>query len=221
MDHRHVHDESRFPAGPLLSILIPTLLSRTIRFERLFGDLQNQIDAGPHSVEILGLLDNKAMSVGAKRNALLGVARGQYLVFIDDDDRVAGDYVSAVCHVLLENPGVDAVAYNVLCTVNGRRQIHCTYSIHNDCVEEQGAEYSAWLPHICVIRSQIGKSVPFPDRNFGEDSEWSRVISLIARTEVRIDRVMYWYDFNSMESETRKNLEDYHEKGGRYRDGRR
>jgi glycosyltransferase involved in cell wall biosynthesis len=203
---------STLPPGPLLSILIPTVPNRAIQFERLFLDLQKQIDAGPHNVEILGLLDNKSRTVGAKRNALLAAAAGAYLVFLDDDDRVADDYVAAVCRAILENPGVDAIVYDVLCSVNGKQRSHCRYSIHNDAVVEKPGCYSAWAPHVCVWRSEIVKPIPFPDRQFGEDTDWSRVASLVARTEARIDRILYWYDFDSMNSETRQNLLEFQQR---------
>ena len=54
-------------------------------------------------MEIIGLFDNKKRSVGEKRQDLLNLAKGQYLVFIDDDDRISDDYISSIIQAMNEN----------------------------------------------------------------------------------------------------------------------
>ena len=62
----------------------------------LYSLLETQGVARLPDVECLYLLDNKRRTVGAKRNALLDMARGEYVSFIDDDDMVAADYVKRI-----------------------------------------------------------------------------------------------------------------------------
>jgi glycosyltransferase involved in cell wall biosynthesis len=48
----------------------------------------------PYSdIELIAFFDNKKRTIGKKRDEMLDLAKGEYLVFIDDDDRIAPDYV--------------------------------------------------------------------------------------------------------------------------------
>ena len=68
---------------PLLSILICTIQSRAEYLKELLDELNHQIQFS--NVQVLWLGDNKSMSVGTKRNALLSIAEGEWVCFIDDD----------------------------------------------------------------------------------------------------------------------------------------
>lgn len=78
-----------------LSILICGLYERMPDDRRsdhsVIWSIENQAYEKP--VELLTLYDNRKMSVGRKRSILLSVAQGEYFAFVDDDDRVAPDYV--------------------------------------------------------------------------------------------------------------------------------
>ena len=84
---------------PLLSILISAIPSRWEMARKLFEGLTRVAD---QRVEVLLLFDNKRRSVGEKRQALLDIARGEYVTFIDDDDLVAPGYVSEILSVITE-----------------------------------------------------------------------------------------------------------------------
>jgi len=78
----------------LLSILTPAVPSRLGALDALCSELAAQIGELP--VEHLVLLDNKRRTVGEKRDSLLRIARGDFVAFVDDDDKVSGDYVQAI-----------------------------------------------------------------------------------------------------------------------------
>ncbi len=101
-----------------LSILILTVPKRQKRyFPRLTQHLLEQI-GDREDIEVLGLYDNKKRSVGEKRNNLLEIAKGEYLTFIDDDDRIADDYIESITKVIdLKSP--DVVVFESIATVNG------------------------------------------------------------------------------------------------------
>jgi hypothetical protein len=81
----------------LWSILISGIPERFhLVHKLLFSLLEQQAVARMPDVELLYLLDNRRRTVGAKRNSLLGMARGEYASFIDDDDEVANDYVQKI-----------------------------------------------------------------------------------------------------------------------------
>ena len=81
-----------------LSILICTVPSRVGNFlPAAVTELQRQIDSsGQGQVELIYLGDNKQRTVGRKRNDLLQLAQGEYVAFVDDDDRVAPNYISRI-----------------------------------------------------------------------------------------------------------------------------
>ena len=73
-----------------LSILIPSLHSRTDMFCELINVLHKQ---KTDEVEIISLIDDGEMSIGAKRNELVRVANGDYIAFVDDDDSISKNYI--------------------------------------------------------------------------------------------------------------------------------
>ena len=71
----------------LWSILISAIPERFHTVQPLlFSLLETRSVARMPDIELCYLLDNKRRTVGAKRNALLDAARGEYVSFIDDDD---------------------------------------------------------------------------------------------------------------------------------------
>ena len=81
-----------------LSILIRSLYSREVMLNSLLANLYTQIVKGNYyfNVEVLVNRDNKEITSGAKANELLLAAAGKYIVFIDDDDEVADNYLSLI-----------------------------------------------------------------------------------------------------------------------------
>ena len=68
-----------------LSILIPTVPRRKEHLERLLATLEPQIT---DEVELLVLMDNKKSLIGSKRQKMIDISQGEYIVFIDDDDEI-------------------------------------------------------------------------------------------------------------------------------------
>lgn len=89
---------------PILSILTPAVPSRLDQLATLCDEIARQI--GDQPVEHLVLLDNKKRTVGEKRDALLRMARGQYVAFVDDDDDISRDYVSRILTAAETRPDV-------------------------------------------------------------------------------------------------------------------
>jgi len=49
-----------------------------------------------NNIELLAFFDNKKRTIGKKRQNMLQLAQGEYVVFIDDDDKIADDYIDEI-----------------------------------------------------------------------------------------------------------------------------
>lgn len=193
----------------ILSILVPTTTKRAETFfVPMIDTLQDQIDkTGRKDIEILGLLDNYKLSIGEKRNMLLNMARGKFILFIDDDDRVTDDFIQLIVSEILNNPDVDCICYEMLCTINGSRQIHSKFGI-----EYEYTKMAPWTDKNCNVKSnkpelwfgkpshnmvwasRIAKTQKFPHINTGEDFDWVARVWPKIKKQVKINKIIYYYD---------------------------
>jgi hypothetical protein len=187
-----------------LSILVPTIPNRVGgKFLMLMTELQKQIGARTN-IEILGLFDNKKRTLGEKRQAMIEITNGDYLVFIDDDDRLASTFINDVMDALEKNPDADCVVYDCICTINGTRSIHCKYGVEYEySPDNRGPLWYGKPAHTMVYRSSIAKRHSFASKSFGEDTDWVKRACKDIKQQVRIDKVLYYYDCNTETSETR------------------
>ena len=82
------------PEPILLSILTASIPERSGQRAILTETIAQQI--GDLPVEHLSLVDNRKRTIGAKRDALLRIARGTFVAYVDDDDTVTPDYVGSL-----------------------------------------------------------------------------------------------------------------------------
>ena len=54
-------------------------------------------------------MDNRSIEIAEKRNALLTIATGDFLTFLDDDDLVGGNYLFNLVKTIEDNPNVDCI----------------------------------------------------------------------------------------------------------------
>jgi len=169
---------------------IPNRLSSELA-PRLLVDLCTQAAPYP-DVEVLFLFDNQRRSTGAKRQALLEIARGAYVSFVDDDDSVAGHYVQRLRQEI-EGYGPDVVGFNMV-----------SYQLH----EPGGPELYPGLAryvldtkqgsgpiHTAVWRRSLALEVPYPYKNYGEDYEWAQQLWPRIRVAKYIDEVLYYWQW--------------------------
>ena len=133
---------------------------------------------------------------------MLNLAKGEYLVFIDDDDRIDPDYINDILTALNDNPQTDCVVFDCLCTVNSGPPKYCKYGIEFDYVD-YGATWFGKPAHTMVYKSSIAKKHSYTHSNFGEDTDWVKRACTDIKEQTRIDKVLYYYDFNSQTTETR------------------
>lgn len=179
-----------------LSILIPTVPAHQSQFNNLMRVLENQKVDG---VEIHSLLTKASIhggpSTGNKRQQLLQMATGQYIVFIDADDMVPGYYIEEMLNGC--NSGADCFAINGNITTDGHSEVKWRISkdYQNVDVKENGTTvYLRHTNHITGVKREIALRAGFPNISNAEDKGYSD--RLILHTEYKIERPMYHYRYS-------------------------
>jgi len=177
----------------LLSILIPSLIERNELFlQKLLNNLNNQIKNKP--VELIVFSDNANRSIGTKRNDLLKMAKGKYVCFVDDDDRVSEDYVDLILKEI-KRWFPDVVVFDVIISFNGTNEKLVKYGREFDYCEKPDAYYRH--PNHLMVHKKENITEYFKDIKTGEDDEWAQRMLPRIVTQSRINKVLYYYDHNT------------------------
>jgi glycosyltransferase involved in cell wall biosynthesis len=181
-----------------LSILICHLPKRRLYLQRLLDTLDPQIVGFKVSIHADA---DKHLSIGAKRNRLLQKAEGEYVCFIDDDDRISDNYISLLMEGI--NKGVDCCSLQGIITEDGNNPLLFEHSIKYNAYktnpDNMHVRYERYPNHLNCIKSSIAKQFTFPEKNHSEDTEWATAIfkAGVLRTEHQINEVIYHYDYRS------------------------
>jgi hypothetical protein len=190
-----------------LSLLICSTHTRYKTFApRIQDQINSQINAlDPRlhdTVEYLILTDNRQRCVGLKRNNLLDLAQGRYLCFIDDDDRLADDYLSSILTAITERP--DVVTFLADVSMSGGPPVECRYSLEYTA-NQNSRTYKRMPNHLCPVKTDLARRVKFPQTNWGEDDGYAYDLRPHLRTEIHIPRTLYFYDYDDATTETQQN----------------
>jgi glycosyltransferase involved in cell wall biosynthesis len=192
-----------------LSILIPTTRRRRRFLQCILDILYTQLGEQP-AITQTGRLVRHAFpnveilvdpcehcKIGEKRNELLKAAAGEYVCFVDDDDRVSGDYVETLMTGI--ELGVDCVSLRGVMTTNGQNPEIFEHSLKYGAYKttDNPVKYERYPNHLNCIRADIAKRFKFQAKNWGEDTEWATQIhrSGALKTEYYIDKILYFYDY--------------------------
>lgn len=186
--------------NPILTIAVLSVPSRTRTFLPYIVDkLDAQTQGRP--VELLLLLDNKTRTIGRKRNDLIRLAQGQYIVFVDDDDDVTDDFVDEILEAA--KSGADVIVFDIWVTLDGQSGKNCRYGL--DLVYENlDSAYHRKPNGRMACRTDIARRIPYQDISLGEDDRWGEAFAIVARTQHRIEKNLSFYKFDSVLTEAQK-----------------
>lgn len=181
---------------PKLSILIPTIPSREHFMDKIMRQVTDQVAIWPEA-EICWTIGPPNISIGKRRNELMSLALGEYICFIDDDDRIADNYIEMVMAGIATNP--DCCSLNGIITTDGKDPKPFKHSIDYKEMYEQDGVYYRPPNHLNVVRSSIAKQMVFPDWQRSEDSNYCFQLrdSGLLKVEYKIEPVLYYYDYIS------------------------
>lgn len=176
-----------------LSILILSIPERVNTFlPKLLKSLEPQVEGLP--VEIIVLTDNKKRTTGRKRNDAIEIAQGEYVAFVDDDDRVSDKYVNKILNAIISNKP-DVVTFNGMYSEPGRESKLVNYGLQNKYGQDENAYYRR-PNHLMAHRRENAIKVKYNDVSIGEDDVWANHICEIIETEYKVDDVLYFYDYD-------------------------
>lgn len=195
-----------------LSILIATIPKRYNRYIKLRKELNRQIAYCDATHPTLGLVEVLAdssrpfleggPSIGRKRNALVQVAEGKYLCFLDDDESISPNYIEALLRLCYQDKDV--------CTFRNVSKFDNYWCVVDMGLNNQNAqatplgivERKPW--HICPVRSVFAKQFDFPDSNYGEDWQWFSKVLELCQTEAKTEEIIHQYNHSVHTSEADK-----------------
>jgi len=141
--------------------------------------------------------DEVGINIGHKRNNLLKKAKGEFIVFIDDDDLIYPNYLEAIISKIIEKPDCDCVGINGIITTNGEDKRKWFISKDYGKWYEENKIYYRTPNHISPVRRIIAKEKGFPCLEHGEDYHYSMGILDKLQNEAIVNEPIYHYRYNT------------------------
>lgn len=185
----------------ILSILICSIPDRKEMLANLWH-LFEDISKG-YDVEVLYDATGKEMSIGKKRQALLERAKGDWIVFFDDDDQPNEHYVRWILEAIRNNPDIDCIGIRGLMTTNGQNpKTWCHrlgYPIMGDgrTKTSYGYDYVRPIIHFNPVKREKALAAGFRDMRFGEDMDYARRLNPLLTKEYFIDEELFHYQYSN------------------------
>lgn len=199
--------------NPILSILMPTIPSRSNSFDSLCFKVAYQEYMLKTNHPTLGTVeklwdDSKSFlkggpSIGKKRESLVQRATGKYLCFLDDDEDIAPNYVETL--VRLCQLDTDVVTFRNLTKTDFYWTVvdmSLKNPVNEEATPERIVKRKPW--HICPVKSEYAKRYEFPDSNYGEDWKWFEKVLKHCQSEAHTDQILHSYQHSSKTSEADK-----------------
>lgn len=181
---------------PLLNILICHIPERYDYMKRLCAILDPQLEKHKNNVVCLSD-DSRYKKIGKKRNDLVARVDAKYFCFADDDDLVSPNYLDLLMEGIHKN--VDCCSLVGEITWDGQNPKRFIHSLKYNQYFEKDNVYYRPPNHLNVVRTEIGCRFKFPEKNFGEDTDWAMQMcnSGMLKTEHEIDNTIYYYEYRS------------------------
>jgi hypothetical protein len=196
--HHRMVNLGQQPGISDLTILIATLPERKAFLSVLCDELSRQ------GLQFLWN-DDPTLTIGAKRNVLIETVTTPYLAFVDDDDWVSAEFGPALAQALAGQPDVDSVVYDVVYVCDNQEPKLIQVGRQFEGWATEGAvltrQFLPWMP----LKTEIARRHPFDDLlHWGEDRVWVPQVTQAIQSQVRLERILYAYEFRRDFSATNK-----------------
>lgn len=191
------------------SILIPSVVTRKPKLQKLINMLEPQIERYDGDIQVLIYWNNFETPLSKIRQALLEYAKGDYISFIDDDDEIPPYYCQEIYKRL---DGVDYIGFKMDFYQNGVLQKPVIHSLANEGWFDDDKGFYRRATFLNPVRRDLANQCTFDVGTYAEgiaeDTAWAQQLSEILRTEHFIDRSMYYYHNWPNESVFRRTLKE-------------
>lgn len=187
-----------------LSILIASLVEREHYLKRILSILESQLTP---DVELVVEIDNREITIGAKRQKLLERAKGDYVCHVDEDDIIPPYYVSEILKVIESEP--DCVAINGIVTVGGKNPVPFYHSIKYDSWFSKEGIFYRCPNHINPVKRELALIAGFEDFKSGTDHGFSMRLRPLLKMETIIENCFYYYLAGTVLPAKESNIHDY------------
>lgn len=188
-----------------LSILICTIPERKHLFDVLYKKVNSQ--AINKSVQIIyDDAPKGAITIGGKRNKLLNKSIAEYVVFIDDDDDIAIDYIDRILNAI--NKQTDCIGFKVMCDMEGKKETAAISMKYDWSDNIDGFRYVRSIYHKTPVKRSIALQAMFPDISYAEDYEYSMRLKPLLKSEIFIDKFLYIYQYKYENPKTKYGIKD-------------
>lgn len=198
---------------PTWSVLVAHLARREGQLARLLVDLGPQVAAAAGRVEVVIYRNRGERPLAEIRQALVDDARGAYVSFVDDDDRVPDYFVPRVLEQL--DRDVDYVGWRMQAFVDGRALKPTYHTLESKGWSEDERGYYRDTSHLNPVRTTLARECDFRKTNPPEDVSWSDQLREVLRKDGRtptqgyVEDVMYLYYSSSADSAWRPGHEAF------------
>lgn len=174
------------------SILIAGLSHRP--WQKIVEQLRTQART-LNNVEVLTYIDDGQFPSGLKRHILMEMAKGDYICYIDDDDKISNMYIPLIYSALRNEP--DVVTFNLKFRRKDRvhKSENWSFGLHGD--DRKSGKMMA--NHLCVWKRSIASRVSWcPSLGYGDDQLWYKplVASQLTWSWYHIPDTLYTYQFD-------------------------
>lgn len=180
----------------MLSILIPSIPERIDKLKQVIALYESYIQKYDLNVQIVSFIDNKKITIGEKRNALVSLAQGMYFVMSDEDDQLTEKYFELIRGYIDQLP--DVITYQQSARINDQKTI-VEFGLGNtneDFNPDGITKRKAW--HCCTWRKEAVKDARFDSTlNWGEDDLFATTANRLAKTWVHIPEICHIYEHDS------------------------
>lgn len=140
--------------------------------------------------------------LGSTRNIGIDLATGKYIMFLDGDDWLVNNKAFDICiTVLNQNQNYKLLRFKWNSNETFRIQCKC----NNDNELNNKIYHTVW--QYCYTKELIGDT-KFPDKQPGEDTDFSELIFNKINSYIWIDSILYFYNFGRPGS----NMQQFFEK---------
>ncbi len=171
-----------------LSVLVSSIIERQAYYlKRMLSILEPQLTS---DIELVIETDNRELSIGAKQQILLERAKGDYLCYVDEDDIIPAYYISEILKAIRSQP--DCVGINGIITHDEKNPFPFYNSIRYDHWYSNDKGHYRCPNHMNPVKRELAIQSHFKDAYHG-DHEYSMILHPLLKTEIVIDKCMYFY----------------------------